>query len=137
MLIVRIVAAIAAVLVIAGVLWDGFEAVVLPRRVSRRFRLARMYRRSTWRAWSALARHVPAGERRENTLAIYGPLALLVLLALWVGLLIAGYALLLWGLGSPLAVTGGGGTGFGTDLYFSGTTLLTLGLGDVIPHAGP
>ncbi|HEV8190708.1 MAG TPA: ion channel [Ktedonobacterales bacterium] len=137
MFILRAMATLAAVLLLAGVLWDAFETVVLPRRVSRRFRLARAYFRSTWRAWSALAQRVPSGERREAVRAIYGPLALLVLLALWVFLLIVAYALLLWGLGSPLAITGGAAAGFGADLYFSGTTLLTLGLGDVIPHARP
>lgn len=137
MIILRVVASIAAVLMIAVVLWDAFETVVLPRRVSRRFRLARVYFRGTWQTWSALARRVPTLERREWILAIYGPLALLLLLALWVFLLILGYALLLWGLGSPLAVTGGAAASFGTDLYFSGTTFLTLGLGDVFPHAGP
>lgn len=137
MLLVRIVIVIVAVLVISGVLWDAFETVVLPRRVSRRFRLARIYTRSTWRVWSALARRIPSLERREAVLAIYGPLALLVLLALWVFLLILGYALLLWGLATPLTVAGGASPEFGTDLYFSGTTFLTLGLGDIIPHAGP
>jgi hypothetical protein len=96
-----------------------------------------MYTRGTWHAWSSLARHVPSLERREAVLAVYGPIALLVLLALWVFLLIFGYALLLWGLATPLTVAGGAAPGFGTDLYFSGTTFLTLGLGDVIPHAGP
>jgi hypothetical protein len=137
MLILRVVAAIAAVLLLAGVLWDAFETVVLPRRVSRRFRLARVYARGTWHAWSALTRRVPSLERRENAMAIYGPLALLALLALWIFLVIVAYALLLWGLGSPLAVAGGAPASFATDLYFSGTTLLTLGLGDVFPHAGP
>ena len=137
MLLVRSVIVVVAVLIIAGVLWDAFETVVLPRRVSRRFRLARIYTRSTWRVWSALARRIPSLERREAILAIYGPLALLVLLALWVFLLILGYALLLWGLATPLTVAGGATPEFGTDLYFSGTTFLTLGLGDIIPHAGP
>jgi hypothetical protein len=137
MLLVRSVIVVVAVLIIAGVLWDAFETVVLPRRVSRRFRLARIYTRSTWRVWSALARRIQSLERREAILAIYGPLALLVLLALWVFLLILGYALLLWGLATPLTVAGGATPEFGTDLYFSGTTFLTLGLGDIIPHAGP
>src|SRR5579885_1934220 len=117
MLVLHIVAAIAAVLVLAGILWDAFETVVLPRRVSRRFRLARAYTRATWRAWSALCRRLPSIERREAILAIYGPLALLVLLAVWVFLLIVAYALLLWGLGSPLAATRGTAGGFGADLY--------------------
>jgi Ion channel len=133
----HVLAAIAAVLLIAAVLWDAFETVVLPRLVSRRFRLARAYFRSTWRAWSALARHWPVGARRETALAVYGPIALLALLALWVFLLIVGYGLLLWGLGSPLTANGSVPGGLGTDLYFSGTTFLTLGLGDVVPRGGP
>lgn len=137
MLVLRVVAAIAALLLIITVLWDAFETVVLPRRVSRRFRLARLYTRNTWGAWSAFARRIPSSARREAVLAIYGPIALLVLLALWVFLLISAYALLLWGLGSPLTVTGSAPAHLGTDFYFSGTTFLTLGLGDVIPHVGP
>jgi hypothetical protein len=133
----HVLAAIAAVLLIAAVLWDAFETVVLPRLVSRRFRLARAYFRTTWRGWSALARRWPAGDRRETVLAVYGPMALLALLALWVLLLIAGYGLLLWGLGSPLTANGSTPGGLGTDFYFSGTTFLTLGLGDVVPRGGP
>ncbi|HEX8995022.1 MAG TPA: potassium channel family protein [Ktedonobacterales bacterium] len=133
MLILRIVAAIGAVLVLAGVLWDAFETVVLPRRISRRFRLARLYFRGTWGFWSALVRRVPSLARREAFLAIYGPLALLLLLAFWAILLIVGFAALLWGLGSPLAIANGAAANFGADLYFSGTTFLTLGLGDVTP----
>jgi hypothetical protein len=132
----HLVAATAAVLLVAAVLWDVFETVVLPRRVARRFRLARTYFRSTWHSWSALARRLP-GERREMALAVYGPIALLALLALWVLLLIVAYGLLLWGLGSPLTASGSAAGGLGTDLYFSGTTLLTLGLGDVVPRGGP
>ena len=139
MFVLRVVTAIAAVLVIAVVLWDAFETVVLPRRVSRRVRLTRIYFRTTWRAWTAFVRRFPAIERREAAAAIYGPIAILILLALWASLLIVAYALLLWGLGSPLTMTGStaAAAGFGTDLYYSGTTFLTLGLGDVFPHTGP
>jgi len=47
--------------------------------------------------------------------------------------LIGGFALLIWGLGAHLVATGGD-VGFGTTLYGSGTTFLTLVLGDVLPH---
>jgi len=132
----RIVAAVAAILLVAVVLGDALETVVLPRSVGRRFRLARAYFTGTWRAWTALALRLPGG-RRETALAVFGPLALLALLALWVLLLISGYALLLWGLGSPLTANGSAPGGLGTDFYFSGTTFLTLGLGDVVPRGGP
>src|SRR5262249_59498718 len=41
--------------------------------------------------------------------------------------------LLMWGLGGQM-VSIGGDAGFGTTLYGTGTTFLTLGLGDVLPH---
>ncbi len=125
-------AIVAALALLAVVLRDGFETVVLPRRVPRRFRLTRLYFIGTWNITSALARRVRSLERRENLLAVYGPLALLLLLVLWVGLLIFAFALLQWGLGSQMRAVDGA-SGFGMDLYFSGTTFLTLGLGDVYP----
>jgi hypothetical protein len=125
-----------AVLLIVVVLWDAFETMVLPRRIARRFRLASGYTRGTWRVWAAIARHIRSIGRREAFLAVFGPLALLALLVVWVLLLILGFALLQWGLGSHLSDVSGR-VSFGTDIYFSGTTLLTLGLGDVIPHSGP
>jgi hypothetical protein len=48
-----------AVCLIAIVLWDTFETIILPRRVMRGFRLARLFYRSTWVPWSMLARHRP------------------------------------------------------------------------------
>jgi len=66
-------------------------------------------------------------------LSYYGPFALLLLIGVWATGLVGGFALLLWGLGARLALTGGD-AGFGTALYGSGTTFFTLGLGDVLPH---
>jgi hypothetical protein len=132
MLLLQILAVAASLALIGVVLWDGFETVVLPRRVPRRFRLTRIYFISTWSGAAALARRIRSLDRREALLAVYGPLALILLLVLWVGLLIFAFALLQWGLGSQMR-TADGASGFGIDLYFSGTTFLTLGLGDVYP----
>ncbi|MBZ5569231.1 MAG: potassium channel family protein [Acidobacteriia bacterium] len=129
-----VAAAIAGVLVVAGVLLEAFETVVLPRRVTRRFRLTRGFYRYTWRPWAAVARHIRRLRRRESFLALYGPMSLILLLALWAVGLVLGFALLQWAAGST--VEGGGNSRtFATDLYFSGTTLFTLGLGDVTPRA--
>jgi hypothetical protein len=49
---------------IAIVLWDVFEAVVLPRRVDLRFRPARVLIRSSWQLWRG-ARRISNIERRE------------------------------------------------------------------------
>lgn len=115
------------------VLWDAFETVVLPRRVMRRVRLTRMFYRATWLPWSAAARLLPAGQRRETYLSFYGPLSLLLLLGVWAAGLVVGFALLHWGTGSGVNMPGET-VRFTTDLYLSGTTFFTLGLGDVTPR---
>jgi Ion channel len=114
------------------VLWDAFETVVLPRRVRRRFRLTRWFYRVTWRPWRALGGRIAPGIRRETLLSIYGPLSLLLLLVTWAAMLVIGFGLIQWGLGSHLHAPGGP-RGLAADLYFSGTTLFTLGFGDVTP----
>ena len=122
-----------AVVLVAGVLWDTFETIILPRRVTRRFRLPRFFYRATWVPWSALARHVPAGNRRESFLSFFGPLSLLLLFGAWALSLILGFAIFHWAMGSPINVRNET-VNFWTDLYLSGTTFFTLGLGDVTPR---
>src|SRR2546422_2350331 len=122
-----------AVVLIAGVLWDTFETIILPRRVTRRFRLPRLFYRATWVPWSALARHVPAGNPRESFLSFFGPLSLLLLFGAWALSLILGFAIFHWAMGSPINVRNET-VNFWTDLYLSGTTFFTLGLGDVTPR---
>jgi hypothetical protein len=60
-------------------------------------------------------------------------LSLLLLLSIWAGGLIAGFALLHWAAGSAVPARDGS-YGFLTDLYLSGSTFFTLGLGDVVPR---
>jgi len=126
------VGVILALVLIFIILLDGFETVVLPRRVDRRIRFARLFQRATWAPWSAVARGIPGGRHRENWLSFYGPFSLLLLLVVWAGGLIVGFALLQWSLGTRLEDPRGV-AGFSTALYMSGTTFFTLGLGDVRP----
>lgn len=131
----RIVAAVLGVLLIVLVAQDGFETIVLPRRVSRKVRLARLFYTSSWQLWSLPARKMRAGNRREYYLSFYGPLSLLLLLAIWAAGFVIGFGLLQWGLSSGVQAPHQDG-GLGTYLYFSGTTFITLGLGDVTPLSG-
>jgi hypothetical protein len=127
-------AAVLGGVLLATVLWDAFEVIILPRRMAHRFRLARLFYRLTWRLWSAVAHWMRDDKRRETYLSIFGPLSLLLLLSVWAMGLVAGFALLHWGLGTPLNVAPGSAP-FSTSLYLSGTTFFTLGLGDVTPLA--
>jgi hypothetical protein len=130
---VKVLSAILGVILILVILWEAFETVVLPRRVTRRIRLARLFFRSTWIPWRGLVRLLSSGPRQETYLGFYGPLSLLLLMIVLASGLIFGFALLFWADGSAV-LTAGGKPGFGTDLYLSGTTFFTLGLGDVVPH---
>lgn len=130
-----ILAVIVGVLFILTILQDSFESAVLPRRVSRRFRLSRFFYMATWVLWSSVARKMRQGNRREQYLSYFGPLSLILLLMLWAVVLVLAFALLQWGLGSSLHAPENPVT-FGTYLYLSGTTFITLGFGDVAPLFG-
>ena len=121
----HIVAALGSIGLIVVILLDAFEVVILPRRVTRKFRLARLFYRSTWRPWSWVARRISRNSRRELFLSFYGPVSLVFLLSVWAAGLIFGFAGLHRSLGTR---------SFMTDLYFSGSTFFTLGLGDVVPE---
>lgn len=125
----------AGVAIFLIVLWDAFEAIILPRRVTRKFRLTRLFFRTTWKMWKFVTGLVSSRKSREAFLGFYGPLSLLVLVGVWAVGLVLGFGLMQYGAGSAVVITGGQ-PGFLTDIYLSGTTFFTLGLGDVVPHSG-
>ena len=126
------VAAVFAVAVIAVILWDAFESIVLPRRVTRRLRLTSIVYRMTWAPVAGAARRRPPSKKRDRYLSFYGPLSLLLLLTVWAVGLVLAFALLQWSAGARLH-TPEAGAGFRTYLYMSGVTFFTLGYGDVYP----
>src|SRR5438552_509995 len=111
------------------VLDDTFESVVLPRRVTRPYRLARVFARTAWRLWLAATGLVRPRRYQPALLGAFGPLSLLALFAVWAAGLVLGFGLL------QQAAAPEGRT-LGESLYLSGTTFTTLGYGDVTP-AGP
>ncbi len=130
-----ILATIVGIVVILLVAQDTFETVVLPRRVTRRIRITRLFYRVTWKGWKSLDRLLRPSTRREFYLSYFGPLSLLTLFVLWAVLFVCGFALLQWGLALPLHAPEKT-ISFATYLYMSGTTFFTLGLGDVTPVTG-
>src|SRR5262249_31079655 len=126
------VTAPAALVLIALVLVDAFEAMVLPRRVAHAYRLARLFYQGGWAAWRTAAGLLRPGRRRQPFLSVFGPLSLLALLALWAAGLVSGFALLHWALETPFITLASGAAVPGsltTCLYFSGVTFFTLGYG--------
>ncbi len=122
--------AVFGIAIILVTLWEAFETVILPRRVARRFRLTVLYYRSTWLTWRAIARAMHKRNRRETFLSFYGPLSLLMLFVVWAAAIISGFGLLYY----AASVRSGVFHNLGTAFYLSGTTMFTLGLGDVVPR---
>jgi Ion channel len=132
---IHILAGIAGLALILLVLLDAFETIVLPRRISRRFRITRFFYRTTWRPWRWLSQRISKARRRESFLSFYGPLSLIVLLGFWAMAIVVGFGLMLWAMRSHVQ-TLYGTPGFWDDIYVSGTTFFTVGLGDVLPRDG-
>ncbi len=124
-----------ALLTILATLWEAFETVILPRRIQRKFRFTRYFYLATWTPWRALTERFSKVQMRETLLSFYGPLSLVFLFATWSFLLVLAFGILHWGVGSSLIFASGEPVTLASDLYMSGTTLFTLGLGDVTPFS--
>jgi len=132
---VHVVAIICGLAIIWMVLLDAFETVVLPRRVTRHFKLTAWFYRRTWIPWTGIARRIKTTSRRQNFLGYFGPLSLILLLEIWAAGLILGFALIQYGIGGHEQLSGEPLT-FGKIIYHSGETFFTLGYGDIVPTSG-
>ena len=98
--------------------------------------MARNTQRAVWRL-------LVAGDRRRNRrrrlMALAGPLMMVVTFVAWVTALVLGFALIAWPFlgdifqSEPVL----GNLGFLDALYYSGTTVSTLGFGDITPVTRP
>ncbi len=113
----------------AGVLFDVFQAVVVPRPTPRGIRLSPILVRGMWRLWRGFGLGLGNSTRRERFLGTFAPLVVILLLLCWVGGLILGYGLEMYALRSQIQPQP---DDLGTALYFAGTSLLTLGFGDLV-----
>jgi hypothetical protein len=113
----RVLAGIGGVALIVLLLSEFFIAFMLPRRVRRDPRIARRVNRFLWRPWRALSRRF-APATADTMLGLFGPLALLIQLFVWVIGLMIGFGLLEW------AVAGGD---FGESVLSSSGVFLSAG----------
>lgn len=109
---------------------DVFQSAIVPRAVGRRFRISYFAWRWGWTLWPMLAWKIYGGsdERREDFLAAFAPGMLIGLLVLWGSLLVAGYGSIFFGLRGGLSPAV---HSLGAAAYFAGTSLTTIGFGDI------
>jgi hypothetical protein len=120
---------IGAVLLV-GAWYDVFQSVVVPRPAAGRLRISVTLVRRAWRAWRFAAMRPRKLRTREATLALFGPMFVVVLLVLWGSALILGFALVLHGLRTQLHPQP---DTFGTTLYFSAGRMLAFSAQGIEP----
>jgi hypothetical protein len=125
---------------LTGVLLDAFQTIILPRRPVGRLRITRLFFIATWRPWRWFASRWAKARTREQLYSFYGPLSLLLLFVVWALLLLFSYAFIYFGMHTPFSDPMHPLTALHrlrSCIYVSGTTLFTLGLGDVLPASQP
>jgi Ion channel len=90
---------------------------------------------TTWHIFRYAARMI-VPKRRHQLLSYGGSTIVVIVVAVWILLLIFGFALISWtGLGTDIQVSQGQTpTDFITALYYSSYSLTTLGTGDLVPQ---
>ncbi|MGH2693060.1 MAG: hypothetical protein ACRDHM_11275 [Actinomycetota bacterium] len=116
MTIVRVVFFLVGLFLVVAVFGSAVRTVVIPRGIPARIsRFVFLGMRALFRL---RARPSLPYARRDHVMSLYAPVSLLVLLATWITLVIAGYTLMHWGLG---------GTSLREAFSLSGSAVLTLG----------
>ena len=129
MIVLDVVVGLLGAVLVFSTMADVFQSVVVPRSVGTRWRASGRISRNCWVLWRDRAIGIGDEERREDTLGIYAPTLMITLLAYWTATQIVGYGLLFWALRAGLHPV----PGFGGAIYFAGTSLLTIGYGDIVP----
>jgi hypothetical protein len=115
-------------LIVALTLYDLFDSIVLPRPSVGRLSPSLVLLRGGWIAWRWLGTRPSRIQSRETILAVFAPLAVLVLLVVRGSALIVGYGLIYHGIRGQFHPPP---DSFGSSLYFSTASLLALGAFDL------
>jgi hypothetical protein len=131
---IRIFEAVLGVSIVALVCFDVFHTIIAPRLSLQRARIGSfLVGRLLW-PWYRTFVRLLAEQSRTTWLELFAPLAFLSLLATWLLTLIIGFAFIIYALGNfvspPIHQ-------LIDAAYFAGTSVLTLGYGDVVAKEWP
>lgn len=118
----RTLAWISGLILVVFIVRDFFITLMVPGRVRRPFRLMPLYFRASWELWANVGRRIRHEESRERLLSVFGPFAMLCLIALWAAGMLIGFGLLQFGLAQSSGIAD-----FPEFLYASGVRIFTLG----------
>jgi len=121
---------LAGTLVVLLIMFDLLQTVVLPRPTPSTFRPSGKLFWLVYTVTRRIALSLP--KLREFLLGVFAPYMVVALLVFWGTGLAVGYGLILHALRSEIRPS----VHFGTALYFSAVSLLTVGYGDVSPAGG-
>ena len=126
--------AVCGALIVSLVCFDVFQSIILPRGTSRRLRIAPiLIGKILWPGYRAIVGKLPISWKSQWYRA-FAPVAFVTLIGVWLLLLISGFAFLILTVGNyvrpPI-------TQLSDAIYFAGTSVLTLGFGDLIASQWP
>ena len=131
----RILVGLIGGLLVVLMLAEFFVAFLLPRRVKRDPRIARGTYQAVWIPWRWVASRLrPLGA--DALLGYFGPLALLLELAVWVFGLIVGFACLQWAGGGGFSLDSSAGTFLSASFEHVGAWHRGLGLVEAATAVG-
>jgi hypothetical protein len=113
------------------VLLDIFNSVIVPRPTERGTLLSRAIIRPGWGAWRSLATRVSEVNKRESMLAIFPPMALVLVLIAWVSLQAIGFGLLIHSLRGDFQPR----PGILGSIYVAAASLFGVGQSAYLPSA--
>lgn len=122
---------ILGIFIIIAILVDAFETIILPRRVNRRIRFARIFYRNFWKLWLKGKKLFKSSNKTKTYLGVFGPLSLIILISIWAVALIFGFALL--NFGAQISLNPHNARDFLTYFNLSGSTFFPVGLPDTYP----
>jgi hypothetical protein len=113
----RLVGLIAGIVIVLVTMWNVFTALVLPRVTSSR--TMRGITRVLGGGARLVSPRLPTYELRDRVLSFVGPASMVALFALWLLLIVLGFALIIWW---------NAGTDFASAFGIAGSSVFTLGI---------